>query len=68
VAEIPYTEVDMIRAVNEGVPVVFSRPSSPASQAIGVLTVAIVGAEWRQGPAHRKAPVARRGGLRLGRR
>jgi pilus assembly protein CpaE len=68
VAEIPYTEVDMIRAVNEGVPVVFSRPSSPASQAIGVLTLAIVGAEWRQGRAGRKAPVARRGGLRLGRR
>jgi pilus assembly protein CpaE len=67
-AEIPYTEVDMVRAVNEGVPVVFSRPSSPASMAIQVLTVAIVGGEWR----HRssapptRAPV--RGGLRLGRR
>jgi len=68
VAEIPYTEVDMIRAVNEGVPVVFSRPSSPASQAIGLLTVAIVGAEWRQGRTSRKAQPARRGGLRLGRR
>jgi pilus assembly protein CpaE len=69
VAEIPYTEVDMIRAVNEGVPVVYSRPSSPASQAIQVLTVAIVGAEWRQTSATRKKrPEARRGGLRLGRR
>ena len=28
-AEIPYTEVDMIRAVNEGVPVVTSRPGTP---------------------------------------
>ena len=68
VAEIPYTEVDMIRAVNEGVPVVFSRPSSPASQAIQVLTVAIVGAEWRQRPSVKKGQAARRGGLRLGRR
>jgi MinD-like ATPase involved in chromosome partitioning or flagellar assembly len=67
VAEIPYTEVDMIRAVNEGVPVVFSRPSSPASQAIGTLTLAIVGAEWRQGPAKEKAE-PRRSGLRFGRR
>ena len=65
VAEIPYTEVDMIRAVNEGVPVVFSRPSSPASQAIQVLTVAIVGAEWRQRPSPNKAQQTRRGGLRL---
>jgi pilus assembly protein CpaE len=67
VAEIPYAEVDMIRAVNEGVPVVFSRPSSPASQAIQVLTVAIVGADWRQRPSATAGP-ARRGGLRLGRR
>ena len=67
VAEIPYSEIDMIRAVNEGVPVVFSRPSSPASQAIQVLTVAIVGADWRQRPSAKTGP-ARRGGLRLGRR
>lgn len=67
VAEIPYTEVDMIRAVNEGVPVVFSRPSSPASQAIGALTVAILGAEWRQRPGAAKGPAPRRG-LRFGRR
>ncbi len=67
VAEIPYSEIDMIRAVNEGVPVVFSRPSSPASRAIQGLTVAIVGAEWRQ-RAPTKKPAARRGGLRLRRR
>ena len=67
-AEIPYTEVDMIRAVNEGVPVVFSRPSSPASQAIQALAVAIVGAEWRQRAKPAEAAQPRRGGLRLGRR
>ena len=67
VAEIPYSEIDMIRAVNEGVPVVFSRPSSPASRAIQVLTVAIVGAEWRQRPSLTTGPAPRRG-LRIGRR
>jgi pilus assembly protein CpaE len=67
-AEIPYTEVDMIRAVNEGVPVVFSRPGSPASQAIQGLAVAIVGAEWRQRPKEAAAPAPKRVGLRLGRR
>jgi pilus assembly protein CpaE len=68
VAEIPYTEVDMIRAVNEGVPVVYSRPSSPASIAVGRLTLAIVGAEWRQGSTPKASPPPRKGGLRLGRR
>ncbi len=67
-AEIPYTEVDMIRAVNEGVPVVFSRPSSPASQAIQALAVAIVGAEWRQRTQSPAASAPKRGVLRLGRR
>jgi pilus assembly protein CpaE len=67
-AEIPYTEVDMIRAVNEGVPVVFSRPSSPASQAIQGLAVAIVGAEWRPRAPALGAPPPRRAGLFLGRR
>ena len=33
-AEIPYTEVEMIRAVNEGVPVVTSRPGSPVAMAM----------------------------------
>lgn len=67
VAEIPYTEIDMIRAVNEGVPVVYSRPSSLAAQAIQALSVAIVGSAWR--PAQPAAPpVPKRGVLRLGRR
>ena len=58
----------MIRAVNEGVPLVFSRPSSPASQAIQALAVAIVGAESRQRTQLALAPAPKRGGLRLGRR
>ena len=67
-AEIPYTEVDMIRAVNEGVPVVFSRPSSPASQAIQALNVAIVGGEWRHQRQAKPGPAPRQGPRRLGRR
>ena len=43
VAEVPYADVDMIRAVNEGVPLVASRPSSPASLAIGKIASTIVG-------------------------
>jgi len=67
-AEIPYTDVEMIRAVNEGVPVVFGRPSSPASRAIQGLTVAIVGGEWRAQPRSGQRATPRRGGLHLGRR
>jgi pilus assembly protein CpaE len=44
-AEIPYTEVDMIRSVNEGVPLVVSRPTSPASAALRQLVRAVIGAE-----------------------
>ncbi len=42
-AEIPYTEVDMIRAVNEGVPVVTSRPASAVAMALTKVAQAIVG-------------------------
>jgi len=42
-AEIPYTEVEMIRAVNEGVPVVSSRPGSPVAHAMHQLAQAVVG-------------------------
>jgi pilus assembly protein CpaE len=42
-AEIPYTEVDMIRAVNEGVPVVTSRPDSQVAMALTKVAQAIVG-------------------------
>ena len=44
-AEIPYTEVEMIRAVNEGVPVVVGRPTSAAAQALQALVQAILGIE-----------------------
>lgn len=42
-AEIPYTEVEMIRAVNEGVPVVTSRPGTPVALAMQRLAQAVVG-------------------------
>lgn len=42
-AEIPYTEVEMIRAVNEGVPVVLSRPATPVALALHQLAQAVVG-------------------------
>jgi MinD-like ATPase involved in chromosome partitioning or flagellar assembly len=42
-AEIPYTEVEMIRAVNEGVPVVTSRPGTPVAMALHRLAQAVVG-------------------------
>jgi pilus assembly protein CpaE len=42
-AEIPYTEVEMIRAVNEGVPVVTSRPGSPVAMALQKVAQAIIG-------------------------
>jgi pilus assembly protein CpaE len=42
-AEIPYTEVDMIRSVNEGVPLVIARPASPASLAMRRVAQAVIG-------------------------
>ena len=42
-AEVPYTEVEMIRAVNEGVPVVTSRPGTPVAMALHRLAQAVVG-------------------------
>jgi len=60
-AEIPYTEVDMIRAVNEGVPVVASRPSSPAALAIGKIVNAILGVN--PSPAPTPPAAGRRVGL-----
>jgi pilus assembly protein CpaE len=44
-AEVPYTEVEMIRSVNEGVPLVMSRPSSPAALAMRRLAQAVIGIE-----------------------
>ena len=44
-AEVPYTEVEMIRSVNEGVPLVMSRPSAPAALAMRRLAQAVIGIE-----------------------
>jgi len=43
IAEIPYTEVEMIRAVNEGVPVVSGRPGSQVALALQKVAQAVVG-------------------------
>lgn len=63
VAEIPYTEVEMIRAANEGVPVVLSRPMSPASQALQRLAQTILGIDT-QAPVSRKRPAGQADGRR----
>ena len=47
-AEVPYTEVEMIRSVNEGVPLVMSRPSSPTALAMRRLAQAVIGIEQPQ--------------------
>lgn len=44
-AEIPYTEVEMIRSVNEGVPLVIGRPASPATASLRQVARAVIGAE-----------------------
>ncbi len=49
-AEIPFADVDMIRSVNEGSPIVLSRPSSPVGLALQRLAAALVGAELRSTP------------------
>jgi pilus assembly protein CpaE len=44
-AEIPYTEVDMIRSVNEGVPLVVGRPQSPTTAAMRKVAQVVIGIE-----------------------
>jgi len=44
-AEIPYTEVEMIRSVNEGVPIVVGRPQSPATAAMRKVAQVVIGIE-----------------------
>ena len=51
-AEIPYTEVEMIRSVNEGVPLVIARPASPAAAAMRRVAQAVIGID--------QVPVAKR--------
>jgi len=44
-AEVPYTEVDMIRSVNEGIPLVVSRPTAPATLAMKRIAQVVIGAD-----------------------
>jgi len=62
-AEIPYADVDMGRSVNEGSPIVLSKPSSPVGLAIQRLTAALVGAELRatSKPSKERRPLFSRG-------
>lgn len=64
-AEVPYTEVDMIRSVNEGIPLVVSRPTAPATLAIRRIAQAIIGVDGTMPAA--EAPKPERRGL-FGRR
>ncbi|MGI8830023.1 MAG: AAA family ATPase [Candidatus Limnocylindria bacterium] len=52
-AEVPYTEVEMIRSVNEGVPLVIGRPASPAATALRRVAQTVIGIE-QQAPNTRK--------------
>ena len=52
-AEVPYTEVEMIRSVNEGVPLVVARPASPSAAAMRRVAQAVIGISHQ-------APVAKR--------
>lgn len=54
-AEVPYTEVEMMRAVNEGVPIVIGRPTSPASTALRRLAQATIGIESAPATATRSS-------------
>ena len=54
-AEIPYTEVEMIRSVNEGVPLVIGRPASPATVALRRVAQAVIGIEQQQAAPSKKA-------------
>jgi len=53
-AEIPYTEVEMIRSVNEGVPLVIGRPASPATLALRRVAMAVIGIEQAQAAPMKK--------------
>jgi pilus assembly protein CpaE len=59
-AEVPYTEVEMIRSVNEGVPLVVSRPASPATAALRQVARAVIGIGTETGSTAR---ATKRGGL-----
>ena len=60
-AEIPYTDVEMIRAVNEGIPLISSHPSLPASLALQRVAQAIIGIPSAPGPQEGQSRRRRRG-------
>jgi len=62
-AEVPYTEVDMIRSVNEGVPLVIAHPATPAAAALRRVAQAVIGIEH-----HAPSPRKRRRRSLFGRR
>jgi pilus assembly protein CpaE len=62
-AEVPYVEVEMMRAVNEGVPIVIGRPASPATAALRRVAQATMGI---QAAASQPAKSGRRGLFRRG--
>ena len=64
-AEIPYTEVEMIRAVNEGVPLVTGRPAAPAAIALRSVAQSIMGISTE---SERSPDSGRRRGMLFGRR
>lgn len=66
-AEIPYTEVEMVRAINEGVPLVTGRPGSPAAAALRGIAQTILGINVRA-PDAARPQAARRSGFLFGRR
>ena len=53
-AEVPYTEVDMIRSVNEGVPLVMARPASPAALAMRRVAQVVIGIDHHGPDAKRQ--------------
>lgn len=57
--EVPYADIHMIRAINEGTPLVLSRPSSPAAAALRSLADLVT----RSDSASQAEAPRRRGGL-----
>lgn len=59
-AEIPYTEVHMIRAINEGTPITVSRPSSPAAGAFRALASLVTQPAGAEATARERKGIFRR--------
>ncbi len=59
--EIPYAEVHMIRAINEGTPIAVGHPSSPASAALRSLADIVTRAAGAEAEAPKRRGLFRRG-------